>query len=138
MPIRISTIISFVLILANVMYWGVFVVQSYDRYVLWSRGKTAAVLPIENYQKSESNKKTYYVADVNVKLDSGEMITIHRKPVTLSQIEASQQPGMKAVVVPHQPKRNHFIGNEQQPFRTLVFACLASVIGFVWFRARRA
>jgi len=147
MVIRISTIISFALIIASIFYWGVFLVQSYHAYALWSNGKTATVLPIENYERTDATpnnpnaqgaEKGHYVADLNVRLESGEVAIIPRKPVTLSQISASHQTQMKIVFLPNRPQVNHFSGEEPRLLRTLAFACASSVAAFLWFRSRRS
>ena len=145
MPIRISTLITFVLILASAMYWGVLLKQSYDRYTLWSHGQTANVLPIEDYTSTntESNPKTtsaakeYYVANLSAKLDSGEVIVIPQKPVTLEQITSSHRADMKIRFLPSNPRTNYFLGEEPNLLKTFAFACGASFAGIIWLRARR-
>jgi hypothetical protein len=147
MPIRVSTLISFVLIVASIFSWGVLLKQSYDAYALWSHGKTATVLPINNYQQTDAahsdpgaqgSQTAYYVADLRARLESGEVVILPRKPVTLSQISASHQTQMKIVFLPNRPEVSHFAGEEPRLLRTLAFACVASVAAFLWFRLRRS
>ena len=143
--IRISTIFSFTLLMGVLFSWGALLKLSFDAYSLSSRGQTAVVLPIDDYETTHEYKKgtkevqkTYYVANLSARVSSGEVVDIPRKPVTLQHIEESHRKQISIVFLPEDPKTNRFVGEEPQLFRLLLTAIAFSIVSFLWFRRRRA
>ncbi|MGO1070385.1 hypothetical protein [Lysobacter sp. CA199] len=139
--IRLSTIISFILILGVGLYGVVFIKRSYDEFSLLTRGTTAIVLPIEKYetttQGSGSNTKYYYVADLSVKLKNGEIATIPRKPIALETIKESHKRELSIVFVRANPRINRFTEVPSGLLKILLMFVGISVISFFWFRRGR-
>lgn len=142
---RISTLISFVLIMGSVLYCAALLKLSHSEYVLWRHGKTAVVLPIEDYETHVAYKQgtnevrhTYYVANLSARLDTGEVVGIPNKPVTMEQINASHQGGMAVVFLPGNPETNRFVDKEPRLLRLFLLSCAFSLASFLWFRHRRA
>lgn len=145
MLIRISTLISFSLIIAPIFLWYVVLVGSQMEFSLWRHGKTAIVLPVENYgevntsyHKKDGTRiiRKSYVANLNVRLDSGEIANIPRKPVTLERIQESYEKEIRIVFLPYKPEINHFVGEELPLFPWLLMSCITTFISFLWFRNR--
>ncbi|MEY4561628.1 MAG: hypothetical protein RLZZ618_905 [Pseudomonadota bacterium] len=139
--IRISTIISFGLILAILMSWAVFFKSSIDEFALWRRGETGVVMPIDKYvNKATGTKQTqpYYVATLNVRLNSGEIVTIPKKPVTLARIEESRHKQFSLVFLRSDPETNRFVGERRGLIAFLLASLGFSVLGWLWFRRSRS
>lgn len=139
--IRISTIISFGLTMGIIFGWLSLARISHDKYRLWMHGKTAVVLPINDYRTNVYYKngtkeviQTHYVANLSVRLTSGEIANIPKKPVTLEEIDTSHQTEMRVVFLPADPETNYFVGKEPRLSWALIMASTFSLAGFIWFR----
>jgi hypothetical protein len=128
------------------MSWGALFYESRDIFVLWRHGEAAIVLPIKKYETSVTYKKgtkeilnTHYVADLSVRLSSGEVVVIPRKPITMELIEESRQRKVDVIVYPRNPEFHRFVNDGPVFFRFFkffLFTCAISFISFIWFRRR--
>jgi hypothetical protein len=129
----------------GLLFYGLFY-GSYYSFVLWRHGEAAIVLPITKYETFVDYKegtreilRTRYVADLSVRLSSGEVVVIPRKPIDMELIEGSRQRKIGIMVHPENPKFHRFVRHESvffPAFKFFLLTCVVSFISFIWFRRR--